>query len=244
MARLLLVDDDPGLLRVLTDYLKHFDYDIVSADNGADAMETVRSAHPDLVVLDVSMPKMDGIEVLRTLRHETDVPVIMLTALAQESDVLMGFGFGADDYVAKPFSFAQLEARIRAILARVTRARERGSVLTEGGLSVDMDTHRVRRRGELIKLTPTEFNLLVTLMEHPGRVMPAEDLVTRVWGPEYAGQVNYVRRYIWYLRQKLEDDPEAPRYIQNERNVGYYFAEQGEEPQEAAPETPDAPTGR
>ena len=231
MARLLLIDDDAALLRVLTDYLKHFDYEILTADTGAAGLELARSAQPDLVVLDVTMPGMDGLEVLRTLRHETDVPVVMLTALAGEVDVLTGFGLGADDYVSKPFSVAQLEARIRAILSRAEhRPRQGSGVLSHGDLIVELDTHRVRRRGEPVKLTPTEFKLLVTLMEHPGRVLPAEELVVRVWGKEYAGQVDYVRRYIWYLRQKIEDDAEAPRYIQNERNVGYYFAEEAAEP--------------
>jgi DNA-binding response OmpR family regulator len=229
VTHLLLVDDDASLLRVLSEYLARLGYEIATASNGAEALTAAREQAFDLVVLDVTMPEMDGMEVLRSLRQETSVPVILMTALSEESDVLQGFGAGADDYVVKPFGFAQLDARIRAVLSRASRAapaHEGERILRQGDLVVDLDAHRVRRGGEAIKLTPTEFRLLVTLMEHPGRVMPVDELVAKVWGSEYAGQVDYVRRYVWYLRQKLEEDPEAPRYIQNERNVGYYFAPQ------------------
>ena len=227
MAKLLLVDDDPALLRVLTEYLRRFDYEIQTAADGAEAIEAAKTNEPDLIVLDVNMPLMDGLQALRTLRRDTSVPVIMVTAQAGESDVLQGFTLGADDYVSKPFSFAQLEARIRAVLARSRRGSAgtagRKIVLAQGDLVVELDAHKVRRGDDVIKLTPTEFRLLVALMEQPGRIMPPEELVTKVWGSQYAGQVDYVRRYVWYLRQKLEEDPEVPRYIKNERNVGYYF---------------------
>ena len=229
MTRLLLVDDDPSLLRLMGEYLRRLGYEISTAGNGTEALTAAREQHPDLIVLDVTMPEMDGMQVLRVLRGETSIPVIMVTALASESDILQGFAQGADDYVVKPFSFAQLDARIRAVLLRASHAaaaQRAERLLRQGDLSVDLDAHRVRRSDDVIKLTPTEFRLLVTLMEHPGRVVSVEELVTKVWGAGYAGQVDYVRRYVWYLRQKLEDDPEAPRYIQNERNAGYYFAVQ------------------
>ncbi len=228
IPRLLLVDDDPALLGVMRQYLERFEYEIETATDGESALLLVPEWTPDLIVLDVCMPNMDGMQMLARLRETTRVPVIMVTALAAEPDVLRGFTLGADDYITKPFSFAQLEARIRAVLARATRGAgaslpDAPAVLEFGDLSVDQATHRVTVRGELVKLTATEFRLLVALMERRGRVVTSEELVVAVWGPEYASQADYVRRYVWYLRQKLEEDPAAPRYICNERNVGYYF---------------------
>ena len=153
------------------------------------------------------------------------MPVIMLTARSDESEVLRGFSLGADDYVAKPFSFAQLEARIRAVLARTGHGAGSDTQLLEAGdLQVDLNSHRVRRAGELINLTPTEFRLLTTLMEQPGKVLSPLQLVSSVWGKEYTDEIGYIRRYIWHLRRKIEPDPDEPRYIHNERNVGYYFS--------------------
>ena len=179
---------------------------------------------PDLVILDVTMPGLDGWRVLARIRATSRVPVIMLTARADEPDVLRGFAGGADDYVTKPFSFAQLAARVRAILDRASGDRaETGSVLRSGDLEVDVDRHRVRRGGESVELTPTEFRILATLMREPGRVYSARQIVTAVWGAEYADDTGYIRRYVWHLRQKLERDPRHPRYIVNERAIGYRF---------------------
>jgi two-component system KDP operon response regulator KdpE len=228
IPRLLLVDDDPALLNVMRQYLERFEYEIATAADGEGALLLVTESTPDLIVLDISMPHMDGLQTLARLRETTQVPVIMLTARAAEPDVLRGFTLGADDYITKPFSFAQLEARIRAVLARTARragtpAPPPPEVLEFGDLSVDQASHRVTVRGEPVKLTATEFRLLVALMERRGRVVTPEELVVAVWGPAYASQADYVRRYVWYLRQKLEQDPSNPRYICNERNVGYYF---------------------
>ena len=225
MARILLIDDDPALVEILSAYLSRFSHEVELVTSGASCLQAWHAYRPDIVILDVSMPGVDGWEALRQIRAESQVPVIMLTAASEEADILKGFSLGADDYVTKPFSFAQLEARARAVLARAGGRTEPVSrVLTHGDLLVDLDAHRVVRGGEPVKLTPTEFRLLVTLMEHPNRVLSSEVLVRRVWGEEYASDSDYVRRYIWYLRQKIEPNPDDPAYIRNERNIGYYFA--------------------
>jgi len=225
MSTILLVDDDAALLEILENYLRRAGDEVQTAASGVAALDALASSQPDLVVLDVTMPGVDGWQVLRRIRERWTVPVIMLTARTDEPDVLRGFASGADDYVAKPFSFAQLEARIRAVIARSGRGPESDTrLLVAGNLQVDLNSHRVRRDGELINLTPTEFRLLAALMEQPGKVLSPQQLVSTVWGKEYVDEIGYIRRYIWHLRQKLEPDPEVPLYIQNERNVGYYFA--------------------
>jgi two-component system KDP operon response regulator KdpE len=169
------------------------------------------------------MPALDGWQTLEQLRGFSQVPVIMLTAMGDEPDVLKGFSLGADDYVPKPFSFAQLAARIEAILRRATTE---GSpyILESGELVVDLVSRRVRLGDDLLSLTPTEFKLLVALMEQPGKVLTSRELATGVWGPEYADDTDYVRRYVWHLRRRIEPDSGNPKYIHNERGVGYYFA--------------------
>lgn len=223
MRKLLVVDDDLSLLQLLSDYLTRAGYEVATAPDGSKALLMLKDDLPDLIVLDVKMPGLDGWQTLERIREVTRVPVIMLTALGDEPHVLRGFALGADDYVAKPFSFAQLAARINAVLKRVQRV-EKSTILRVGDLVVDIEAHRVRRGNQLIKLTPTEFKLLVALMEEPGRVLSPRQLVVRVWGPEYAGDTDYVRRYIWHLRQKLQPDSGSLEYIHNERGIGYYFA--------------------
>lgn len=226
MDTLLLVDDDTSLLELLATYLGRAGYDVLTAGSGPDGQAAITSHDIALVILDVAMPGIDGWQMLQWLKERSpSLPVIMLTARSEEPDVLRGFSMGADDYVPKPFSFAQLEARVRAVLARAgRRPHEETLVLAEGDLTVDLNSHRVRRGGKLVGLTPTEFRLLVALMESPGHVLSARELVTKVWGPEYADETGYIRRHIWHLRQKLEDNPDQPRYVHNERQVGYYFA--------------------
>jgi len=178
---------------------------------------------PDIILLDVSMPEKDGWETLRHIREISNLPVIMLTARGDEADILQGFSLGADDYVTKPFSFAQLAARMRAVLGRSTQDNAAENKVSSGGLEVDIRLKRVWRDGQPLALTPTEFKLLVALMRHPGEVISAEDLVREVWGPQYANEIGFVRRYVWHLRQKVEVDPEMPQYIHNERGFGYRF---------------------
>jgi two-component system KDP operon response regulator KdpE len=176
----------------------------------------------DLIILDVTMPLMDGWEMLKRIREVSDAPVIMLTARDDESDILRGFSLGVDDYVTKPFSFAQLAARIKAVLMRKGDTAGSG-LLTAGDLEVNVPSRRVLLDGQTINLTPTEFNLLVALMRRKGEVLSSEELARQVWGPQYATEVGFVRRYIWHLRKKIEYDPDHPQYIHNERGFGYRF---------------------
>jgi len=224
MSRILIVDDDRSLLELLTDYLGRLGHEIRGLPDGQQALASLADWSPDLVLLDVTMPGLDGWQVLARIRAASAVPVIMLTARGDEPEVLRGFAGGADDYVTKPFSFAQLAARIKAVLDRVALGhREGGDILRGADLVVDVDRHRVLRGGEPVDLTPTEFRILVTLLRQPGRVLSARQIVSAVWGAEYAEETGYIRRYVWHLRRKLERDPANPRYILNERSVGYVF---------------------
>jgi len=223
MSSILLIDDDLNLSGLLGDYLHTQGYVIHTAPDGQKGLRAFFEHKPDLVILDVSMPVKDGWETLRQIREMSQTPVIMLTARSDESEVLHGFSLGVDDYVSKPFSFAQLGARVRAVLSRTTSGDASDGQLELGGLKVDLASRRVTRFGELIMLTPTEFKLLLALMQRPGDVISAEDLVRAVWGPQYKEEIGFVRRYIWHLRQKIEFDPENPHYIHNERGFGYRF---------------------
>lgn len=223
MPSILLIDDDVSLSGLLAEYLHDQGHLTHTANDGQKGLRIFFEQKPDLVVLDVTMPKMDGWETLKRIREMSRTPVIMLTARSDESEVLRGFSLGADDYVSKPFSFAQLGARIKAVLGRAGDAMDATEQLEAGALKVDFATRRVTRNGELVALTPTEFKLLVALMSHPHEVISAEELVREVWGPQYANEIGFVRRYIWHLRQKVEVDPENPKYIHNERGYGYRF---------------------
>ncbi len=224
MSRILAIDDDRSLLELLVDYLGRLGHDVTEAPDGQRALAGLDAADPDLILLDVTMPGLDGWQVLARIRAVSQVPVIMLTARGDEPEVLRGFAGGADDYVTKPFSFAQLSARIRAVLDRASPERtDATSTLRGADLVVDVDRHQVLRNGEPVELTPTEFSILVTLMRQPGRVLSVRQIVTAVWGADYVDETGYIRRYVWHLRRKLERDPRDPHYIVNERSVGYVF---------------------
>lgn len=224
MPDLLLIDDDESLTELLGTYLSNQGYTIRITNDGKEGLRALFTRTPDLVVLDVTMPQRDGWETLERLREVSDLPVIMLTARDEEPEILRGFSLGADDYVTKPFSFAQLAARISAVLSRAGhQPTDENNYLQQGDMKVDFRTRQVWRGEELINLTPTEFKLLVTLIRRTGEVVSPEELVREVWGPQYSGEVGHVRRYIWHLRQKIEPDPENPRYIHNERGFGYRF---------------------
>ena len=224
MAELLLIDDDQGLTDLLADYLRNQGHVVHVANDGLSGIRQVFVVKPDLVVLDVTMPMRDGWEVLERIRELSTMPVIMLTARDEEAHILKGFSLGVDDYVTKPFSFAQLVARIQAVLTRIGHAKnDTTAELRQGDLVVDLGTKHVWRGDEMIHLTPTEFKLLVVMMQRPGEVITPEVLVNEVWGEQYADDIGYVRRYIWHLRKKMEPDPENPRYIHNERGFGYRF---------------------
>ncbi|HRW46445.1 MAG: response regulator transcription factor [Caldilinea sp.] len=224
MIDLLLIDDDKKLTELLGGYLSERGYNLSVANNGADGLKQFFADEPNLVVLDVSMPERSGWFVLKRIRELSSVPVIMITAHNEEEDVLRGFEFGADDYVAKPFSFAELAARIMAVLNRANSATAAAqTVLTFGDLTVDMTDKRVWRGSETIHLTPTEFKLLEVLIRNAGRVVTQEELIRQTWGEQYMDDIGYVRRYVWHLRKKIEPDPNNPHYIHNDRGYGYRF---------------------
>ncbi len=226
MTNLLIIDDDKGLTQLLSDYLSGQGYSVRSAGNGKLGLRAMYERQPDIILLDVTMPEKDGRETLKRIREISNLPVIMLTARGDEADILQGFSLGADDYVTKPFSFAQLSARIHAVLGRSVQDNAAETKLSSDGLEVDVRLKRVWRDDQPLALTPTEFKLLVALMRHPGEVISAEDLVREVWGPQYANEIGFVRRYVWHLRQKIEPNPEDPRYIHNDRGFGYRFGDQ------------------
>jgi len=225
-ATILVIDDDQTLLNLLAKHIAKADYQAITATNGILGLQAFYDNHVDLVVLDVMMPKMDGWTVCERLREVSAVPILMLTAKADERDRLRGFRLGIDDFVAKPFSAAELLARVGAILSRSKHSAQEPSLapIARGDLIIDLTDRRVTRAGKVIHLTPTEFRLLAVLAERPGHVLSAEALLVQVWGGEYQDEVENVKRYIHYLRQKLEEDPANPKLILTERGFGYFFS--------------------
>lgn len=225
--RILVVDDEKGLVKVIRLNLEQDGFEVVEANNGAQAMDKLRATLPDLVLLDVMMPDMDGFEVLGMIREVGNTPVIMLTAKGEENDKVHGLELGADDYVTKPFSPRELTSRIRAVLRRGSFVDETdtGKIDVDGRLVIDFDRHEVWVAGELVKLRPTEYRLLYHLVKNAGWVLTHDQILTKVWGYEYENEPHYVRLYINYLRKKLEKDPTHPKYILTERGVGYRFVD-------------------
>jgi DNA-binding response OmpR family regulator len=225
--KILIVDDDHDLLEALTlgMQLQWQGTEVLTAGDGETALELFFEQAPDVVLLDVGLPKVDGFEVLRRIRQVSDAPVLMLTARGEELDKVRGLEIGADDYVTKPFSPLELLARIKAVLRRTELpppVRATPSFVA-GDLAVNFDARQVRKRGELVPLTALEYRLLYHLVRNAGHVLPREALLARVWGDEYRGQSDYLKVYVNRLRGKLEDDPEHPRYILTERGIGYRF---------------------
>jgi DNA-binding response OmpR family regulator len=220
---ILLIDDDATLRELLADQLHTAGYRTREAVDGSIGLRLAEEATPDLIVLDVMMPGMSGWEVCERVRAKSRVPIILLTAKGEEFDKLRGFRLGIDDYVTKPFSFAELVARVGALLTRAQFAPAVTHSLTSGDLAIDFDQKHVAVSGRPIDLTPTEYRLLETLARHAHRTVPAEMLLTEVWGPEYAGEVEHVKHYIWTLRSKIEVDPGDPKHILTERGFGYRF---------------------
>ena len=219
--QLLLIDDDRTLTSLLGDHLRTAGYSIEVANDGEQGLQRVVVQQPDLIVLDVMMPETDGWEVLERLGGRSSCPVIMLTAKDQEFDKLRAFHLGVDDYVTKPFSFAELTARIGAVLARARRQRESPELIVTGDLQIDLVKRRLTRKGSPIDLTPTEFRLLEVLSRNHDVPVPSEALLEQVWGPDYAGEFEHVKHYIWSLRRKLEADPGDPQHLLTERGFGY-----------------------
>ncbi len=226
--KILVVDDEPSLVRLVSKVLTHKGYEVLSAGDGEEALRLVFTYRPDLVLLDVVMPKMDGWQTCSRIREITDVPIVMLTGKqTSEADIVRGLDYGADDYLIKPIGGRELVARVKAILRRA----ELPSILdtlkkiiySDDYLAVDIAARRVMVNGKRIKLTPIEFKLFALLLENAGRVLTHKQLLEKVWGWEYGDDIDHVRTYIWHLRRKIEPVPAQPRYIISEPGVGYYF---------------------
>jgi DNA-binding response OmpR family regulator len=223
--RVLVVDDDPLILRLVRTNLDKAGYKVLTAMNGEEALDTVASELPDLVILDLMLPKVDGYEVCRRIREFSLVPVVMLTAKGEQVDKLRGFEMGADDYLTKPFAPPELLARVQAVLRRSQQGAPASapSVARCGDIAIDFVRRRVTVKDEVVKLTPTEFKLLQQLALNAGKVLSHTDLLTRVWGPEYRDDRDYLWAYVRHLRRKLEANPEQPVHILSEPGVGYVF---------------------
>ena len=227
MMKVLVIDDAPDLVEVvrLCFELRWPDATVLSAGDGASGLELVKAESPDVIILDIGLPDMDGYEVCREIRHWSDVPIIMLTVKSEDTDIVKGLELGADDYITKPFSHIELLARVQAVLRRVQMLPlESGEQpFTSGDLRVDFAAREVGVRGVPVKLTPIEYNLLYHLIKNTGRVLTHASLLGTVWGPEYFNAADYLRVHIQHLRQKLEEDPQDPKMIITERGVGYKF---------------------
>jgi DNA-binding response OmpR family regulator len=223
--KILVVDDEKKFVDVLRGYLEHAGFVVIHAHDGKQALAAFRRDKPNLVLLDLNLPEMDGLDVARTLRAESNIPLIMVTARVEETDRLIGLELGADDYITKPFSPREVVARVRAVLRRVEGETAPAEILRAGAVEMDLQKHTVTLDGEPIDLTPTEFELLAALMKHPGRVFTRLQLLDRVQGDAFEGYERTIDAHIKNLRQKLRDDPKQPRYLITVFGVGYKFAE-------------------
>ncbi|MGC9399343.1 MAG: response regulator transcription factor [Anaerolineae bacterium] len=218
---ILLIEDDEALSQLIDLLLGRAGYTVLIAPDGKTGLSMAREEKPDLILLDILMPDMDGWHVYEALQSITDVPILFLTALGDEHNITYGLGLGADDYIVKPFGYKELVTRVKASLSRARRARGEQSIFQAGPLWVNLDTHEVKIHDEVISLTPTEFSLLSALIQDAGRTVSHDTLLRRVWGPEYANRRDYLKLYIWYLRQKIEPEPKKPEFIISERGQGY-----------------------
>jgi DNA-binding response OmpR family regulator len=225
MARtILVVDDEPTLRETLAEALDADGFRVVTAADGREALLRFREQRPDLVVLDLMLPELSGVEVCRILRQESGVPILMLTAKSSEIDKVLGLELGADDYVTKPFSLRELTARIRALLRRIEQPTVEGpATVGLGDLTVDLAGHRLLRDGEPVPVKPKVFELLAFLLRHPGQVFSREQLLEHVWGYDYAGETRTVDVHVHWLRTAIEPEPASPSYVQTVRGVGYVF---------------------
>ncbi|HZD56223.1 MAG TPA: response regulator transcription factor [Anaerolineales bacterium] len=221
----LVVDDETSLRDFVRRNLEVRGYSVLTAANGLEALAVFNTHIVSLVILDVMMPRMDGLETIRRIRQNSTAPIIILSALGEETDKIQAFNLGADDYLTKPFGVGELLARVQAVLRRSqwTETPVREGQIVRGEIVSDLERHKVMVRGQEIELTPTEFNLLVYLMEHAGKVLPHQTILKNVWGPEYGREAEYLRVYIGRLRQKIEKDPSDPEYLFTERGIGYSF---------------------
>jgi two-component system KDP operon response regulator KdpE len=230
-ANILVIDDDKLTARMISDHLGDAGYTVHAAHDGREGLRQMYAHQPDLIILDLMMPKMDGWTTCRRIREVSNVPIIMLTAQDRPQDIIRGLDEGADEYVTKPFEMEVLVARVKAVLRRValppTLRQKEEVAYSDDYLIFNPVDRRVMVDGELVKLTPTEYNLLALLIKNAGRVLPYRMLLEQVWGWEYIDDVDYLRVYIWHLRRKLEPDPKNPRYVLTEHGVGYRFEQAG-----------------
>jgi DNA-binding response OmpR family regulator len=229
--RILVVDDEERIVRFIRLNLEQDGFQVVEAYAGKQAMDKLRQSLPDLILLDVMLPDLDGFQVLKMIRENHDIPVIMLTAKTEEDDRVRGLELGADDYVTKPFSPRELVSRVRAVLRRSegTREGKEGVIEVDERLKIDFDRREVWVEGKQVKLRPTEYRLLYHLVQNAGWVVTHDQILAKVWGYEYRDEPHYVRLYVNYLREKLEKDPANPKYILTERGVGYRFVDYNRE---------------
>jgi DNA-binding response OmpR family regulator len=223
LVKILVVDDEPTLVATLKYNLEQENFEVVTASDGEQALEAARANRPDLVVLDLMLPGLSGLDVCRVLRKETSVPVIMLTAKDTEVDKVVGLEIGADDYVTKPFGMQELMARVRALLRRATDAPRLADSATSGDITLDTKRREARRGDATVHLKPKEYELLLYFMRHPGRAFTREQLLNDIWGYEFAGDTRTVDVHVRWLRQKIEDDPGKPKRLVTVRGTGYMF---------------------
>jgi len=224
----LVVDDEPRIVELARDYLEHAGFGVITATDGPSALAAVRIRKPDVLVLDLGLPGMDGLDVARAIRRDSTLPIIMLTARDDELDRVLGLEIGADDYVTKPFSPRELVARVRAILRRVDRQEEPSDRIEVGAVAIDIARMRVAVAGRTVELTPTEFQLLVALARQPGRIFTRSQLLDAIHGLAFESYERAIDAHVKNLRRKLEEDPARPRYILTVYGVGYRFAEEPE----------------
>jgi two-component system alkaline phosphatase synthesis response regulator PhoP len=225
MKTIIVVDDEPSIAQIAGDYLRHGGFGVITATNGVEALALARAQRPDLIVLDLGLPRMDGIEVARTLRREGNVPIIMLTARIEESDRLAGLELGADDYMTKPFSPRELVARVKSVLRRVDAAGAGGDVVRRGDLLIDNTRMQVSRNGTPLDLTATEFQLFAALARQPGRIFTRAQLLDAVHGTDVEAFERAIDTHIKNIRRKVEPDPRSPKYVLTIYGMGYKFAE-------------------
>jgi two-component system alkaline phosphatase synthesis response regulator PhoP len=225
MKQILVVDDEAQIAEICRDYLERAGFKVSIAGNGADGLTLARTTRPDLVVLDLGLPKMDGLDVTRALRKHSDVPIIMLTARVEESDKLVGLELGADDYLTKPFSPRELVARVRAVFRRIGTVQDRAEVIRVGDVTLDVPRMLAKVGKRTIELTSTEFELIATMMRQPGRVFTRGQLLDAIRGEQVESFERAVDAHVKNLRRKLESDPRNPRYVLTVYGVGYKFAE-------------------
>jgi DNA-binding response OmpR family regulator len=238
----LAVDDEAGILRLIKLELTTQGFRVVTAESGEEALRTAEEQRPDIALLDIVMPEMTGLEVMRKLRERTTIPVILLTAKGSDADKVRGLEMGADDYIAKPFSPEELSARVRSVLRRTVGSSSTENIVHVGNIEIDLNRRLVKREGELVVLTRTEWMLLQHLAANAGKIMLNTELLSKVWGPEYRDDLQYLRVWVSRLRRKLEADPSKPQLIKTFQGIGYMLNTASEEGGEEEVETSDVET--